>query len=177
MKNVKITFGGVITALCVVTMLLTAIIPIASYSLPAIAGVIIISAVIEFGSKFAVYIFSIISVISLIIVPDKEAVLLFISFFGYYPIIKQHIERLNKKFVELLIKFIIFNLAAIINFYFGIFILEVPRESFMLFGMYLPFVILMFANVVFFLYDFTLTGLVSLYIERFHDKIKSLMNL
>lgn len=56
MKNTyKIALGGMITALSVLLMFLTGLFPMATYALPAIAGVLLISAVIEIGSGYAFY--------------------------------------------------------------------------------------------------------------------------
>ena len=45
-KSGKIALGGLLTALGVVLMFLTGLIPIGTYALPAIAGVLLIVAVI-----------------------------------------------------------------------------------------------------------------------------------
>lgn len=69
-------------------MFLTGLIPIGTYALPAIAGVLLIVAVIEIGAKWAWMIYAAVAVLSLLFAADKEAALLFVLFFGYYPVLK-----------------------------------------------------------------------------------------
>ena len=80
-KSGKIALGGLLTALGVVLMFLTGLIPIGTYALPAIAGVLLIVAVIEIGAKWAWMIYAAVAVLSLLFAADKEAALLFVLFF------------------------------------------------------------------------------------------------
>ena len=77
-KSGKIALGGLLTALGVVLMFLTGLIPIGTYALPAIAGVLLIVAVIEIGAKWAWMIYAAVAVLSLLFAADKEAALLFV---------------------------------------------------------------------------------------------------
>ena len=51
----KVALGGMVTALCVVLMFLTGVIPIATYALPAVSGVLLVVIVIEMGAKRRVW--------------------------------------------------------------------------------------------------------------------------
>ena len=57
-------------------------------------------------------------------------------------------------------------------FYIGIFVLGIPKESFNLFGVYLPWVFLVIGNAVFFIYDICATRLISLYIMKWREKLR-----
>lgn len=72
----KVALGGIITAVCTVLMFLTGLIPIGTYALPAIAGVLLMVIVIELGSKWAWMVFLAVSLLSALLAADKEAVLL-----------------------------------------------------------------------------------------------------
>ena len=52
-QTVRVAFCGIVTALSVVIMLLSAVIPIATYALPALAGMLGIMLVIEVGIGWA----------------------------------------------------------------------------------------------------------------------------
>lgn len=150
------------------TMFLTGLISIGTYALPAFSGILLIVIVIELGAGWAwpVYIAS--SVLSLLIAGDKEAAMLFVVFFGYYPILKAYLEKIRHKIVSWLLKFSVFNAAMVLAFFLSIRLLGVPEDSFTVFGIYLPWVFLLAGNLVFAVYDYAISTLVVLYFQRFH---------
>lgn len=64
--------GGIASALCLLLMMLT-IIPIATYTMPALAGMVLIVVVIENGYSTAWMVYAAVGFLSLFICPDKEA--------------------------------------------------------------------------------------------------------
>lgn len=150
------------------TMFLTGLISIGTYALPAFSGILLIVIVVELGAGWAwpVYIAS--SVLSLLIAGDKEAAMLFVVFFGYYPILKAYLEKIRHKIVSWLLKFSVFNAAMVLAFFLSIRLLGVPEDSFTVFGINLPWVFLLAGNLVFAVYDYAISTLVVLYFQRFH---------
>ena len=71
----KTALGGMLTALSVVCMFLTNVIPVAEYALPALAGVVIMVAVVELGYKGACMVYAASAALSLLLVSNLEAVL------------------------------------------------------------------------------------------------------
>lgn len=167
-KSIHMAFCGVLTACCTLLMFLTGLIPVGTYALPALAGVLLILVVIELGAGWAwpVYIAS--SILSLLLAGDKEAAMLFVIFFGYYPILKAVFERLHRKYLSYLLKFAVFNVSMLIGYFLSIRVLGVPEDSFTVFGVYLPGVLLIAGNLVFFVYDYAISTLVVTYYKRFH---------
>ncbi len=170
-KSGKIALGGLLTALGVVLMFLTGLIPIGTYALPAIAGVLLIVAVIEIGAKWAWMIYAAVAVLSLLFAADKEAALLYVLFFGYYPVLKSFLERISNKIFAWISKFAVFNVAVVACFFLAVNFLQLPEESFTVFGIYLPWVFLILGNVVFLIYDIALSGLVATYVEKLHHRV------
>lgn len=162
----KIALGGIISALCLVCMFLTGVFPFATYALPAIAGVLLIVVVIELGKRWAWLVYVVVALLSLLIAPDAEAKLIFILFFGYYPIVKASIEKMKKPVMGWLLKFAIFNAAVISSYFLAIGLLQIPADSFEIFGVNLPLVFLALGNVVFFIYDYAVTSLATMYVRR-----------
>lgn len=97
-------------------MFLTALLPMATFALPALAGLLMIMIVIEMGARWAWPTFAVVAILSVFFVPDKQAALLYVIFFGYYPILKALIERLKNKIVQWVLKYAVFN-AAIVSAY------------------------------------------------------------
>ena len=170
-KSGKIALGGLLTALGVVLMFLTGLIPIGTYALPAIAGVLLIVAVIEIGAKWAWMIYAAVAVLSLLFAADKEAALLFVLFFGYYPVLKSFLERISNKVLSWISKFAVFNVAMVACFFLAVNFLQLPEDSFTVFGIYLPWVFLILGNAVFLIYDIALSGLVATYVEKLHHRV------
>jgi len=170
-KSIRVAFCGIITALCTVLMFLTSLIPIATYALPALAGVLLVIVVIEMGVSWAWPVYIAASILSLLVAGDKEAAILFVVFFGYYPILKAIFEKITKKYLSYLFKFFVFNISMIVAFFISIRVLGVPQDSFTVFGMYLPWAFLIVGNFAFLLYDYAISTIVVAYYQRFHKLV------
>ena len=169
--SMKVSLGGVVAALSLVLMLLTSVIPFGTYAFPAFAGILLVLLVINPGYRWAIAVYCITAILSFLLLADKEAALYYTAFLGFYPILKSVIERIPSKAAQFVIKFAVFNLCIIAAFYIGMTLLSVPKESFTLFGVYLPWVFLIIGNMFFLLYDLCITRLVTLYLLKWHKKL------
>ena len=171
-STLRVALCGVIAALCLVLMIMTGLIPIGTYAFPCFAGIFISAIVIEYGCKWAWGVYVVASVLSLFLAADKEAVIYFIVLFGYYPILKGVIEnKVKKRLFQYMLKFIIFNAAAVASFFAGTFLLSIPAEEYTLFGIYVPWIFLIIGNLFFLLYDFAVSVFIAQYIQRIRGKI------
>lgn len=172
MKSRKIAFGGIVAALSLVLMLLTGVLPFGTYALPCFAGILLTSIVIEFGIPWAIGVYVGVSVLSFLLVSDKEAALYYTLILGIYPILKSLFERIKLRWLSFLIKLLYFNLMAVAAFYISIFVLSIPIESFSLFGVNMPFLFLLIGNAVFVVYDICVTRLISAYLNVWRSRFK-----
>ena len=118
--------------------------------------------VVEAGHKWAWGAFICVSLLSLFLAGDKEAVVYYIMFFGYYPIIKGAIEgKIKTRAVQLVLKYAVFNAAVIGAFFIAAFLLAVPAEEYTIGGMYVPWIFLLAGNIFFTIYDLAATKLVT----------------
>lgn len=172
-KSTQVALGGVCASLSLVFMFMTGLIPFATYALPAMAGVILIAVVMENGYPTAVLVYAAVSLLSLFIVPDKEAAIMFVAIFGYYPILKGKLEKIKFRPVEYLVKFLIFNGAATAAYLVVIFVLGMKDilEEMGPFGKYAPFFLLGLGNIMFLMYDFALSQIIVVYDKVFRPKI------
>lgn len=161
-----------IAALSLALMLLTGIIPVGTYALPCISGILLAAIVIEFGIPWALGVYAGVSVLSFLIVADKEAALYYVLLLGSYPILKSLFERIHIKWLSLAIKLVFFNAVAVAAFFVSIYVLKVPAESFSLFGVNMPLAFLVAGNVVFVIYDFCVTRLISAYLAVWRHKFR-----
>ena len=173
----KTAVGGMAAALSVVILIPTAL-DIFVYALPAFAGMITLFCVIELNKKWASGVFAAAALLSLIVVPNKEAAVLYITFFGYYPILKSFLEKCKLRTVEYLLKFLCFNVSVVLSYLFLVYVFGISIEQ--LFGdeltraMYIALPVLM--NVMFIVYDLCLTRMYTVYIavwqKRFHKMFR-----
>jgi len=168
-KTKKIALSGVISALALVIMALSSFLSVASYSLAALAGVVLILLVIEAGNRYAVAAYFIVSVLSILLLPDKETAVLFILFMGFYPILKALFEKISNIFIEYAAKFALFNLAVVLFYWVVTKLLNIEFMDTGIFKMSLP-ILLIFANLVFGLYDYALTKIISLYLNNLRPR-------
>ena len=172
-RSTKIALGGMITGLCIMLMFMTGLFPFATYALPALAGLILVAMVVEFGSTQALIVYVAVSILSIFMTPDREAAIMFICFFGHYPIIKVIIERrIPNRILEWVVKLLTFNACIVLGYLFVINVMGISEvlESFGDFGKYSVLVLLALGNVVFVIYDFALTRVISMYIHWFRPK-------
>ena len=87
----KMAVSGMMVALGAAVMLLGGVIPLATFCCPALAGLVLIPLVFDCGRTHAWSAWAAISLLGLMLCPDKEAALLF-AFLGYYPILKWDID-------------------------------------------------------------------------------------
>lgn len=173
-KNRQIAFGGLICGLSLIIMLVSTIMPFAEYTCPALAGIFLIPLVIDFNKKTALIAYGAISILALIIVANKEAVLLFIGFLGYYPIIKSVFEQQKKRSIELILKLLVFNVSTIIAYFILTNLLNIPVFTD---TMGIPYnvallVLLALGNVAFLIYDKALSSLIYFYITKLKPRLK-----
>lgn len=173
----RVALCGMMGALALVSLLLT-VIPFATYALPALASVFVFPAVIECGRRYGAAVYAATALLALLLTPDMEAKILYIAFFGYYPLIKLVAES-GKRLWEWLLKIGVFNVAVIAAYAVAIGIGGLSAESFAVEGVALPLpvmmgVFLLLGNGVFVLYDIALTRALSLYFIRLQPMLHRL---
>ena len=165
----RVALGGILAALSLICMFLT-IFPYATYALPAMAGAVLIPIVVELGIKWGWMAYAAVGILSLFIAPSMEAKMMFIAFFGYYPVLKASLEKVHNRVVEWGIKFVVFNVSMVVSYWLMLQFFGLEADAFEIFGFNLPLVILAAGNVVFLIYDLALTNVISLYIKSLHPK-------
>lgn len=168
----RIAFCAVIAALEVVLMMAAGLFRIGTYALPCFAGLLGIAIVIEYKCKWALAVYFVTALLSFFLSGDKEAVVMFIAFFGYYPILKNLLERyVHNRVVLWIIKLLVFNAAAVGSFFAAANLLAVPADEFVLFGVYVPYVFLLLGNVFFVIYDISIQVFVRFYVQRLRAQL------
>ncbi len=168
----KVSLGGVITALSLVLMIVSGATISLEYAIPMITGALLMMLVVEFGKGFAGVIYIAVSILSLLILGNKEPAIMYLMFFGYYPIIKSILEKNLKKVSCWIVKYLLFNVSMIVSYFVVTKIFMISFDDIESFGKFALPLLLLAGNVLFVMYDIMLTRLVSLYIYRWQKHIK-----
>lgn len=174
-KSFKASFGGISAALSLIIMAILGSFQSMTYAAPVICGFFIAFAVIEFNSKFAFALYLAVSVLALAVVPNKEAVVFYALFFGFYPILKGFIESRTKGAVSWIIKYVIFNIAIIIAYLICSKLLNIPYDEVGFLGKFTLLFLWGSGNVAFLIYDIAFTRVVTLYIYKWQKYVKRLL--
>ena len=149
------TISGMVSALSVVVMLLTNIMPSMMYVIPIITGAIVFAVNEIIGKKWALGVFFVTSIISFILLTDKETALNYTLFFGFYPLLKPVYEKLPKV-LSWVVKLITFNIAIVTIGLIVTFVFKLPFLDEDLGKFTIPLFTVLF-NLVFVMYDVMFT--------------------
>ena len=146
----------------VVIMYIASVMPAGKLALCAVASGIVCMTVVKSGVKNAVYLYAVVSVLSLLLLPDKTIAMGYLIFLGNYPILKGLIEKRNRLSTEWILKIIVFSIYAV-ALYMGVtFIFPDTIE----FGYSLPVVAVGFL-IVASVYDVALSLLITELVRKF----------
>ncbi|WP_315067526.1 hypothetical protein [uncultured Clostridium sp.] len=161
MKAKHIAENGIITALTLAILYSASIIPISTLSILTVASCLIPISIIRTSIKNTILVYIASSILSFFLVTINIA-MYYILFFGIYGIIKYFIEKVRNMPIELILKLLIFNILLAVIYFIGINLLINLDVKFPL------YIIWIIAQVVFLIYDYALTLIISFYLNRIH---------
>lgn len=169
----KLTLVALLSALATGVMLVSYF-PYLTYAVPALAGAVLVVAAIELSPKWALLGY-VVSAFLAFLFAENEAKMLYICFFGCYPILKGFLERISSRVLEYGLKFVLLN-GVLVALYFGLTrLLGLPMEDTGFLDRYGVPVLLLLANGVFLAYDLALTRLIGFYMWRLHPRVKKII--
>ena len=163
-----VALGGIFTALGVVIMYAGSLIEVLDLTAAVIASLLCIVTVIDLGKRWAWVVYAATSVLATVLLPNKFPAIMYLLFFGFYPIIKEKLEKLSNKIVQWALKELIFNVCLILLMVIGSYVLMIDMKAW--FTMEVIFFLL--ANGTFVMYDIALTRIISLYVFKLRKKLR-----
>lgn len=147
----KIALSGMLAALALVIMCMGGMIPVATYVCPVLCMVLGCFVLRVCGKRYAWTWYAAVSVLALLLGPDKEAAAVYV-FLGYYPLIKVGVDKFR---FAVVLKFLYFNAAVFALYGFLIFALGLNDlyTEFSSAGIWGLILLLILGNVTFFLLD------------------------
>ncbi len=163
-KSYPVALGGVLAALAVVIVTLGGLIPFATYICPMLCGLLLFAVTRLCGERIGWAWYGAVSVLSLLLSPDKEAAGVFVAL-GYYPIVQPKLENLPLQWLwkALLFNFTSAALYAALMYVFG---MEQLMAEFQELGLIGLVITLILGNVCFFLLDRVLHKLRRKFLKR-----------
>jgi len=164
-----ITVSAMLSALGVVLLSIGAAVEVLDITTAVLASLLCIYAVIEMGGAYPWLIWLATSLLGLLLLPLKTPAILYGLFAGFYPILKEKLEKLKQP-LSLICKLLVFHvcLAGIV----AVFLLFLPTDGLLESSKWLPLVLYGMSLVVFVLYDVALTRLITFYLLRLHRRFR-----
>ena len=158
----RVALGGVLAALSLLLLYLAVLMPSGRIGMIAVAGLVPAAAVVSGGLPTGFLCYGAAGLLGLLLLPDKACGVLYLVFFGLYPMIKSLAERLRKRPFELLLKLLFFNavLAVLLFVFSALFVPMLPGFL----QRALP--VFLVGNIVFLIYDYGLSKLITYYASR-----------
>ena len=119
---------------------------------------------VETGAKYSWLSYAVTGIISLIILPVKTAGILFVGFFGFYPMAKAFFEKKFRGWRCLVLKILLLNVCTALML---LAVRYVMTEA-----LWFEIMTLVLANIVFVVYDYALSQLLRAYVFVWRKKLK-----
>ena len=165
-----LTVSAMLCALGVVILGLGAVIEVLDISVAVIASLLTVYAVIEMGGPYPWLIWIVTSIVALLLLPLNTPVLFYALLTGFYPILKQKIERRMARLPAWAVK--IGVLAVSMGVMWAVMWLFAPALLETTGGWIMIAATLVLGVFAFVLYDFCLTKMITVYFVKLQKRFK-----
>ena len=169
LKTKYITVSAMLCALGVILLGLGSVIEVLDLSTAVLASLLGVYAVIEMGKGYPWMIWLVTSILAILLLPLKTPALFYALFAGYYPILKEKLEKLPRV-LSIVLKLAVFHLSLGLIYLLLKLFLPTMLETYGL--QWLPWILYGMLLVCFVLYDIALTRLITFYLLRLRKHFK-----
>ena len=169
LRTKYITVSAMLAALGVLFLSLGSLIEVLDITAAVIASLLCVYAVIEIGGAYPWLIWLVTSTLALLLLPQKTPAVFYALFLGFYPIVKEKLERLPRGLAWLL-RLVIFHVALG-----GILLamrLFFPDQLDMGGLWWMPWALYAASVACFVLYDVALTRVITYYLVRLRKRFQ-----
>ncbi len=158
-----VALPAVVGALALMMLYVACVLPTGTWGWVAMAGLGPLAAVASLGVPIGFLCWGGVSILAILLLPDKFCVLLFTLLFGLYPMVKAIAERRKATIGKYAFKLLFFNLfLTVIFLIMGAFITATLPSVFV----ERVWLLYLVGNLVFMVYDLGLTKLIQFYLAR-----------
>lgn len=166
-RTKRIALIGTLSAISVLCVFLTSIMPTGRLSLFTVSSFLVSIIIIEYGDKQGWIFYIVTNLIAYILIPNKIGIVVYTSFFGIYGILKHYIESINNMMWEYVLKYTFFNTCIV----FVLLVFKVVINRDITIGTignikFTFWIVIAIAEVIFFIYDYIYTLFVQYYKHR-----------
>ena len=167
----RLAVCAMLSAVSVVLLYVGAVTQLLDMTMAVMASLCTVAAVIEYGGVAPWLVYAVSGTLGFLLClgggANPEIAFMYILFFGFYPILKEKLEK-KKKWVSWVLKEVIFNAAlAVLALISKFLFMSNTTEPV---AVVISFFVL--AEIAFPIYDIALTRLITLYIFKIRPKIK-----
>ena len=157
LRSRPLAFSGLSAALALCLLLAGNLFPPLVFLMPALAALALLPAIEEYGSRAGLASYFVVSILSLLFLPDKEPAFLFV-FFGWYPAMRGKFSRLHPAIFRWTVKLLSLNLCAVLAWLLlvKVFSLGDLAQDYADFTAGMAAVMAVLRNLFFFVYDLLL---------------------
>lgn len=167
-----IALTGVMAAIGLAILLLAGVAPTGWIGITALAGFPVALCVSAAGYVSGVMCWIAAGLLALLLVPGKQVAVLFLCLFGLYPILKNRIERCEKRPVRLVLKLLCYNIVFFVLYALAYALLfQGVADSWTAPVPLLP-ALFVVTNVVFLLYDYAFSKVMALLQARLVPELR-----
>ncbi len=157
---------SVLSALSVVLLYLGSFVEVLDLSVALIASLAVVVLVIERGGIYPWMTCLVTSVLSLLLLPNKTPAIVYACFMGFYPILKEKIEKLRWRAVRIVLKLVTFNASVLLMWLVAQILvgeLTLGAPVWIMWGL---------LNGVFIFYDYALSVLITSYLRVWRKRLR-----
>ena len=165
-KYRNIAYAGMFAALCTVMLFIGSVLQTLDLTAAALGSFVVMIALIELGRPYALGVYAAASVLSLLILPNKEPAVYFALFSGYYPILKVILNKIQPKALSYVARVAVFDISLAAIYLVFVYLLSIEADITLL-----AIVLVIAANAVFIVYDIAIEKASVLYVNKLRNHI------
>ncbi|MCM1167086.1 MAG: hypothetical protein NC299_06560 [Lachnospiraceae bacterium] len=108
-----VSLCGIMCGLALALMFILGMIPSFEYVTPAVAGILIWVIRDRLGVKYGLVSYIAVGLLCLLITPNYEVAMMYIFLLGYYPIVREYLQRIRLKILRWAAKLALFSVTAV----------------------------------------------------------------
>ena len=166
----RLTVCAMLAALGVILLYVGSLFELVDISMAVLASLLCVVAVIEYGGSWPWMIYGVTAILSIVLLPNKTPAVFYALFFGFYPILKEKLEKLPKV-ISWVLKELVFNFALAAMAIASL-LLFFSQNNTLLTQPIILLALFVLAELVFVLYDIAMTRLISFYIINLRRRFR-----
>ncbi len=137
-RILRMAHGAILASLATVLLVVGGVFELLDMTCAALSSIVILVAVVEFGTKYSLVIYAVSSVLSFVFLPVASSTWYFVFVAGYFPALKKLCDaKIKSRLLAFVPKFAVFNISVSVIFaiFAKIYGLEAILSEFSAFGL------------------------------------------